>query len=448
MALTFPESSREIGARMTARLIARGRLTDTEEASTTQGILQTVAEELGLAQAAIASRLKSFGLDAAGTELDRRIADIGGMTPRLGAASAAGAVMRVQRSGTSGALLVTGCVFKSSKNPSLRWVQTGDVTIPDGASEYGSAQTACLPVVCTTPGTAGNCSASTIDTLVQGPESIIEVSQVKALGGGIARETDDQLRARALLYLAGQGSVTKAFLLYFALTFEGRDGTRARHASVFYDPRNPGYLELLVDDGTGFEGQTRAGSPVSGTLRNGKRRVLLEGPIVEDNLNPGQLTVNGSPAALLAGAPQWMLVSEAGELWFDAGYGVDGTTYAVSGYSIYTGFVADLQAAILGTRRSNLAIWGAAAAWLYSQGETGWAIFLVLYGVFVISSIDNFVKPILMARGAGIPILLIALGVIGGVLVFGFIGIFLGPVLLALGHMLLGRWTREEEQPA
>ena len=89
-------------------------------------------------------------------------------------------------------------------------------------------------------------------------------------------------------------------------------------------------------------------------------------------------------------------------------------------------------------------IWGGAAAWLYSEGQTGWAIFLVLYGLFVISSIDNFLKPILMARGAGIPILLIALGVLGGVLVFGFIGIFLGPVLLALGDMLLQRWLREE----
>lgn len=89
-------------------------------------------------------------------------------------------------------------------------------------------------------------------------------------------------------------------------------------------------------------------------------------------------------------------------------------------------------------------IWGGAAAWLYSQGLTGWAIFMVLYGLFIISSIDNFVKPVLMARGAGISILLIALGVLGGVLVFGFIGIFLGPVLLALGHMLFGRWTRED----
>jgi predicted PurR-regulated permease PerM len=90
-------------------------------------------------------------------------------------------------------------------------------------------------------------------------------------------------------------------------------------------------------------------------------------------------------------------------------------------------------------------IWGGAAAWLYSQDQSGWAIFMVFYGILIISSIDNFVKPILIARGAGISILLIGLGVLGGVLVFGFIGIFLGPVLLALGHMLFGRWTEKED---
>jgi len=89
-------------------------------------------------------------------------------------------------------------------------------------------------------------------------------------------------------------------------------------------------------------------------------------------------------------------------------------------------------------------IWGGAAAWLYSEGQTAWAIFMVLYGLFVISSIDNFVKPILIARGAGLSILLIGLGVLGGVFVFGFIGIFLGPVLLALGQMLFTKWIQAE----
>ncbi len=89
-------------------------------------------------------------------------------------------------------------------------------------------------------------------------------------------------------------------------------------------------------------------------------------------------------------------------------------------------------------------LWGGAAWWLYDSGQTGWAIFMVAWGVLVISSIDNFVKPVLIARGAGISIALIALGVLGGVMVFGFIGIFLGPVLLALGHALITAWTRED----
>jgi len=86
-------------------------------------------------------------------------------------------------------------------------------------------------------------------------------------------------------------------------------------------------------------------------------------------------------------------------------------------------------------------VWGGAAFWLYDQGQTGWAIFMAVYGVAVISSVDNFVKPLLISRTASLPILLIALGVFGGVLAFGFIGIFLGPVLLALGLVLAEKWT-------
>lgn len=134
--------------------------------------------------------------------------------------------------------------------------------------------------------------------------------------------------------------------------------------------------------------------------------------------------------------------------------GIVGTAVAQATVAMIGFLIADVPGAVLlGFATFFLSmipigpplVWGAAAAWLYAHEQTGWAIFMVLYGVFVISSIDNFLKPILMARGAGISILLIALGVLGGILVFGFIGIFLGPVLLALGHMLLGRWTREEQ---
>ncbi|MCX8144738.1 MAG: AI-2E family transporter [Azovibrio sp.] len=90
-------------------------------------------------------------------------------------------------------------------------------------------------------------------------------------------------------------------------------------------------------------------------------------------------------------------------------------------------------------------IWGGAAFWLYDQGEMGWALFMVIYGVLVISSVDNLVKPILISRSASLPILLIALGVFGGILAFGFIGIFLGPTLLALAHVLFMRWMHRPD---
>ena len=79
-------------------------------------------------------------------------------------------------------------------------------------------------------------------------------------------------------------------------------------------------------------------------------------------------------------------------------------------------------------------LWGGAAVWLYLQGDTGWAIFMVVWGAVVISSIDNFVKPLLIARGSTLSLALIFLGVLGGVIAFGFIGVILGPVLLALGN--------------
>ena len=92
-------------------------------------------------------------------------------------------------------------------------------------------------------------------------------------------------------------------------------------------------------------------------------------------------------------------------------------------------------------------VWVPAAAWLFAQDQHGWAIFLALYGLFVISSIDNFVKPYLISRGGSLPLLLVFMGVLGGVLAFGFIGVFLGPVILAVAFALLSEWIRPKGQP-
>jgi predicted PurR-regulated permease PerM len=93
-------------------------------------------------------------------------------------------------------------------------------------------------------------------------------------------------------------------------------------------------------------------------------------------------------------------------------------------------------------------IWLGATAWLAATDQTGWAIFMALWGFFVISGIDNIVKPLLISRGSSLPFALVLLGVLGGVLAFGFVGIFLGPTLLAVGFNLIRSWTaRLQGQP-
>jgi predicted PurR-regulated permease PerM len=80
-----------------------------------------------------------------------------------------------------------------------------------------------------------------------------------------------------------------------------------------------------------------------------------------------------------------------------------------------------------------------AAFWLFHQGSTGWGVFMVIWGIFV-STVDNFIKPWLISKGSDLPFILIFFGVLGGALAFGFIGVFLGPTLLAVGWRLVKEW--------
>ncbi len=82
-------------------------------------------------------------------------------------------------------------------------------------------------------------------------------------------------------------------------------------------------------------------------------------------------------------------------------------------------------------------VWLGAAAWLFAGGQTGWGIFMIAYGTLVISTIDNFIKPYIISRGSKLSFIVTFIGVVGGIVTFGFIGVFLGPTLLAVGYSLI-----------
>lgn len=87
-------------------------------------------------------------------------------------------------------------------------------------------------------------------------------------------------------------------------------------------------------------------------------------------------------------------------------------------------------------------IWGGAALWLFQQGDAAWGLFMIVYGLLGISTIDNVLKPLLISRANHLPFVLTLMGVVGGVLSFGVMGVFLGPTLLALSIDLAAHWLR------
>jgi predicted PurR-regulated permease PerM len=148
-----------------------------------------------------------------------------------------------------------------------------------------------------------------------------------------------------------------------------------------------------------------------------------------------------------------------------AGGTVKGVVYGVLGTAFVQGVLAAIGfwiagvpgAAILGFITFFLSVmpmgpplvWIPAALWLYHSGETGWAIFMVVWGAGVVGMADNIIKPLLISKGTGLPLIWIMMGVLGGALAFGFLGVFIGPTVLAVAYALLRDWTiGSQERPS
>jgi predicted PurR-regulated permease PerM len=169
--------------------------------------------------------------------------------------------------------------------------------------------------------------------------------------------------------------------------------------------------------------------------------LLRNGPSVAANLNAG--------IGRIAGERGKHLLEVAGNT-------VRGVVYGILGTAMVQALMAGIGFLIAGVPGAALLallifflsvvpvgpplVWLPAALWLFHQGSTGWGIFMLIWGIGV-STVDNFVKPWLISQGSDMPFMLILFGVVGGVLAFGFIGVFIGPTLLAVSYRLVQEWS-------
>jgi predicted PurR-regulated permease PerM len=146
-----------------------------------------------------------------------------------------------------------------------------------------------------------------------------------------------------------------------------------------------------------------------------------------------------------------------------AGQTVRGVVYGILGTALCQGVLAGLGLLVAGVPGAGLLgmltfflsvvpggpplVLFPAAFWLFHQGSTGWGVFMLVWGTGV-SLVDNFIKPWLISHGSDMPFILILFGVLGGALAFGFIGVFIGPTLLAVGYRLVSEWVAEAHAAA
>jgi len=141
----------------------------------------------------------------------------------------------------------------------------------------------------------------------------------------------------------------------------------------------------------------------------------------------------------------------AGDAVRSVAYGVVGTAaiqavimaigLAVAGVpgAVLLGFVTLLLALSQIGAPLIIVVWGGAAYWLFGQDQQGWGVFMIFWGL-VVTVIDNFIKPLLIGVGVAMPMSLTILGVFGGFVAFGFLGLFIGPTLIAIAFTLVEAW--------
>jgi len=174
-------------------------------------------------------------------------------------------------------------------------------------------------------------------------------------------------------------------------------------------------------------------------LRDGPRlvreaRAILEGilgPRVHDYLDAIGATTQAVVYALILGAIAQGTVAGIG--YFFAGVEAPVLMGAITVLIALIPFGAPL-------------VWGSLALWMLINGHLGHGIFLMIWGLLIVSWVDNLVRPMVISNATRMPFLLVVFGVLGGVLAFGLVGLFIGPVLLAVSLAIWREWLEEHQQ--
>jgi len=269
----------------------------------------------------------------------------------------------------SGLTIPAGSSFVGTTRPDVSYVTTSDVVVPSGQLTYpdlGVAGQAYISVRASTPGAIGNCQVGVIDSISSAPAEVVSVTNTVSLSNGSDTESDAQLRMRAHDYLGSFARVSPTALEFMALTHASPTSTsRVRFATIAEDLDTPGISRLVVDDGTGFAGETAPGAVTGGVIPlSGMVMLFHESPATEpigavEFSTPQDPDTFHAYQGLPGEKPPWISQPERGVVVLPPefntslnGASVRGGRWRIGGplssYRVYTGLIAELQQEIEG----------------------------------------------------------------------------------------------------
>ena len=116
----------------------------------------------------------------------------------------------------------------------------------------------------------------------------------------------------------------------------------------------------------------------------------------------------------------------------------------VPGWIIWAGITFILSLVQIGPAL----IWLPMSIWLWGSGQPYMALFIFLWGLIVVNLTDNIVRPILVAKDSNLPAFFAFLGALGGMFVWGVVGVFVGPVIVAVGYEMIVKWIEPDTLPS
>jgi predicted PurR-regulated permease PerM len=210
-----------------------------------------------------------------------------------------------------------------------------------------------------------------------------------------------------------------------------------------YEPQIKATLQRLISGGAGLVGATLefiVGIIVSALFLVKGKKVLQPVYEIMDNLvgdQEGIVLVDATGRAVKGVAVGVMGTAFIAALFAWIGFSLVGISFAL-GLAALVFFLVVIQV-------GPLLVVLPVAIWMGTHGQTGGAIFVGIYGLVVLMGIDNVLKPILIARSGKLPVLVLFLGVVGGMVTWGFTGMFKGAIILAVFYTVLNTWLAKRK---